>query len=56
MSARMRVLILVAFAVGFAIGVLVALLPCDNCNSIVLKLGKHPFLGEHQIYCPLHDR
>lgn len=56
MSGRMRVLIFVAFAVGFAIGVLVALLSCDDCSSIVLKLGKHTFLGEHQIYCPLHDR
>ena len=48
-------IVLLAF-IGLFGGVLVALLPCQGCEKVVLTLGERRIFGEHRLYCPYYDK
>ena len=53
---RMVLIVILAGLIGFFGGVLVGLLPCQQCKKPVLQIGEYKVFGEHRIYCPLRDR
>ena len=55
LSRQMIILIVLLGVLGLLGGVLVALLPCQHCEKVVLTFGEHRVFGEHRLYCPLYD-
>ena len=49
-SRQMTILIVFLALIGFLGGVLVALLPCQRCEKVVLTLGERRIFGEHRLY------
>ena len=55
-SRQMVILIVFLALIGLFGGVLVALLPCQQCEKVVLTLGEYRIFGEHRLYCPFYDK
>ena len=56
LSRQVVILIVLLTFIGLLGGVLVALLPCQGCDKVVLTLGEHRLFGEHRLYCPYYDK
>lgn len=55
-SRQITILIVLLALIGLLGGVLVALLPCQGCDKVVLTLGERRLFGEHRLYCPFYDK
>ncbi len=53
---QMILLIVLLGFIGFFGGVLAGLLPCQQCEKVVLTLGEYRIFGEHRLYCPFYDK
>ena len=56
LSRQVIILILLLALIGLFGGVLVALLPCQGCDKVVLTLGERRLFAEHRLYCPFYDK